>query len=91
MFINITRNEALTAEHISCFKKDINTPKLFFKNSNNVIKVILLNKSFKVKLQYISNTNPLEILDFYLETRDPLLNFSNILAEILAAVREENK
>lgn len=72
--------------------KKILTPlNYFLKNSNNVIKVILVNKIFKVKLHYISNTNPLEILDFYLETRDPLLNFSNILAEILAAVREENK
>lgn len=72
-------------------KKILKPLNYFLKNSNNVIKVILLNKIFKVKLQYISNTNPLEILDFYLETRDPLLNFSNILAEILAAVREENK
>lgn len=87
----LTRNEVLTVEHIACFKKDITTPKLLFRNHNNVIYAILIAKDFNVKINFISNTNPLEITNFFLETRDPLLDFSTILAEILYAVRRENK
>jgi hypothetical protein len=39
MFINITRNEVLTVEHISCFKKDITNPKLFFKTLIMLLKL----------------------------------------------------
>lgn len=64
MNIPLTRNEVLTAEHIACFKKDITTPKLFFRNHNNVIDAILISKDFNVKIKFISNTNPLEINNF---------------------------
>lgn len=91
MNMYITRNDVLAIEHMACFKKDITTPKLLFRNHNNVIHTILIAKDFNIKIKFISGTNPLEITDYFLESRDPLLDFSSILREILYAVREENK
>lgn len=64
MNMYLTRNEVLTVEHIACFKKDITTPKLLFRNHNNVIHAILIAKDFNIKINFISNTNPLEINNF---------------------------